>query len=112
MGSHRDWNEEYQQCKSMPMNTISDKVMRARALYKIEQDFKLASKNGAEDHVWVRTANNQWIHQALTCTCSTVFFLVLCSRSRERSAADAMGKNGEDVSWRRKRCRHYNLAET
>ena len=48
VGSHRDWNEEYQQCKSMPMNTISDKVMRARALYKIEQDFKLASKNGAE----------------------------------------------------------------
>ena len=33
MGSDRDWNEEYQQCKSMPMNTISDKVMRARALY-------------------------------------------------------------------------------
>ena len=100
MGSHRDWNEEYQQCKSMPMNTISDKVMRARALYKIEQDFKLASQNGAEAIMsgFVQPINPMDPPSSYVYVFNSIFFSLSVPGAGRDSAADAKEKNGEDVS--------------
>lgn len=47
-GALRDWNEEYQQCKDMPSTTMPDRLNRARSLWKIEQDFIGASKQGVQ----------------------------------------------------------------
>ena len=46
-GALRDWNEEYQQSKELPANTIQERLIRARTLHKNQQDFLDAAKAGA-----------------------------------------------------------------
>jgi len=46
-GQLRDWNEEYQNCKELPNETFPDKLIRDRALYRINIDFVEAATNGA-----------------------------------------------------------------
>jgi protein TIF31 len=43
----RDWNEEYQSCKELPSETIQERIMRDRAIVKINCDFVDAATKGA-----------------------------------------------------------------
>ena len=43
----RDWNEEYQACRNLPRNTGEETMIRARALLRIQLDFKKAATEGA-----------------------------------------------------------------
>ena len=46
-GAIRDWNEEYQCCKELPMKSAQDRIFRARALSKMTYEFKHAAREGA-----------------------------------------------------------------
>lgn len=46
-GQLRDWNEEYQSCKELPNETIQDRIIRDRAIVKINFDFVEAATKGA-----------------------------------------------------------------
>merc|ERR1739848_974872 len=46
-GQLRDWNEELQSAKELPKNTLHQRVLRDRALYKITCDFIAAATRGA-----------------------------------------------------------------
>ena len=43
----RDWNEEYQACRNLPRNTGEETMIRARALLRMQLDFKKAATEGA-----------------------------------------------------------------
>jgi protein TIF31 len=43
----RDWNEEYQTCKELPKETIQERIVRDRALFKVNADFVEAAVKGA-----------------------------------------------------------------
>jgi tetratricopeptide (TPR) repeat protein len=47
-GSLRDWNEEYQSCRSLPCSDMAERVVRARALTKVIVDFVEAATRGAQ----------------------------------------------------------------
>lgn len=46
-GAIRDWNEEYQCCKELPIATPQDRIFRARALSKMMYEFRQAAQEGA-----------------------------------------------------------------
>jgi len=46
-GALRDWNEEYQSCRSLPSATLQERIVRARALTKVVVDFVEAATRGA-----------------------------------------------------------------
>eukprot|EP01112_Ceratiomyxa_fruticulosa_P021253 TRINITY_DN7410_c0_g1_i1.p1 TRINITY_DN7410_c0_g1~~TRINITY_DN7410_c0_g1_i1.p1 ORF type:complete len:1364 (+),score=366.09 TRINITY_DN7410_c0_g1_i1:107-4198(+) len=46
-GPLRDWNEEFQSCKELPNETIQDRLIRDRALSRINADFVDAATKGA-----------------------------------------------------------------
>ena len=46
-GLLRDWNEEYQTCKELPKETIQERIVRDRALFKVNADFVEAAVKGA-----------------------------------------------------------------
>lgn len=47
-GQSRDWNEEYQTCRSLPATTIQERIIRDRAILKVNWDFLEASVRGAK----------------------------------------------------------------
>ncbi|XP_024538093.1 clustered mitochondria protein [Selaginella moellendorffii] len=47
-GLQRDWNEELQSCRDFPRETPQDRLMRDRALYKVNCDFVDAAIKGAK----------------------------------------------------------------
>lgn len=47
MGMQRDWNEELQSCREFPHNTVQERILRDRALYKVSCDFVDAATKGA-----------------------------------------------------------------
>lgn len=46
-GQLRDWNEEYQTFKELPRETIKERILRDRALFKFNCDFVEAAMKGA-----------------------------------------------------------------
>ncbi|PRP89245.1 hypothetical protein PROFUN_02119 [Planoprotostelium fungivorum] len=46
-GQLRDWNEEYQTCREMPRNSMNEKILRDRAIFRVNVDFVAAAKRGA-----------------------------------------------------------------
>ncbi|MCO5608325.1 hypothetical protein L7F22_062531 [Adiantum nelumboides] len=48
IGMQRDWNEELQSCREFPRKTLQDRIMRDRALYKVNCDFADAAMKGAK----------------------------------------------------------------
>eukprot|EP01117_Protostelium_nocturnum_P011592 TRINITY_DN4206_c0_g1_i1.p1 TRINITY_DN4206_c0_g1~~TRINITY_DN4206_c0_g1_i1.p1 ORF type:complete len:1296 (-),score=607.29 TRINITY_DN4206_c0_g1_i1:314-4201(-) len=46
-GQLREWNEEYQICKELPRNTVQERAMRERAIFRTISDFIVAAKRGA-----------------------------------------------------------------
>uniref|UniRef100_A0A7S2D7Q1 Clu domain-containing protein n=1 Tax=Octactis speculum TaxID=3111310 RepID=A0A7S2D7Q1_9STRA len=46
-GALRDWNEEYQCVHELPTRTLSEKLNRAKMVYKVWLDFQEAAMNGA-----------------------------------------------------------------
>jgi len=46
-GIMRDWNEEYQSCKDLPKQTLNDRIMRDRTVYRVYCDFVEAATKGA-----------------------------------------------------------------
>ncbi|KAH7444315.1 hypothetical protein KP509_02G073000 [Ceratopteris richardii] len=48
VGMQRDWNEELQSCREFPRKTLQDRIMRDRALYKVNCDFADAAMKGAK----------------------------------------------------------------
>ncbi|KAJ7545279.1 hypothetical protein O6H91_09G113600 [Diphasiastrum complanatum] len=48
IGMQRDWNEELQSCREFPRGTLQDRIMRDRALYKVNCDFVDAATKGAK----------------------------------------------------------------
>eukprot|EP00592_Proboscia_alata_P007775 CAMPEP_0194358266 /NCGR_PEP_ID=MMETSP0174-20130528/5533_1 /TAXON_ID=216777 /ORGANISM="Proboscia alata, Strain PI-D3" /LENGTH=1732 /DNA_ID=CAMNT_0039128529 /DNA_START=27 /DNA_END=5225 /DNA_ORIENTATION=- len=46
-GAARDWNEELQSAREMPVSTLQERIDRARMVYKVLQDFFDASLRGA-----------------------------------------------------------------
>eukprot|EP00027_Filamoeba_sp_ATCC50430_P001401 CAMPEP_0168547004 /NCGR_PEP_ID=MMETSP0413-20121227/3799_1 /TAXON_ID=136452 /ORGANISM="Filamoeba nolandi, Strain NC-AS-23-1" /LENGTH=1303 /DNA_ID=CAMNT_0008577217 /DNA_START=67 /DNA_END=3978 /DNA_ORIENTATION=+ len=46
-GQLRDWNEEYQSCKELPKETIQERIIRDRAIVKVNCDFVDAATKGA-----------------------------------------------------------------
>ncbi|KAM0941489.1 putative clustered mitochondria protein [Dioscorea sansibarensis] len=47
IGMQRDWNEELQACREFPHQTLHERILRNRALYKVSCDFVDAATNGA-----------------------------------------------------------------
>ncbi|WOL17203.1 clustered mitochondria protein-like [Canna indica] len=47
IGMQRDWNEELQSCREFPHNTLQERILRGRALYKVTCDFVDAAVKGA-----------------------------------------------------------------
>eukprot|EP00898_Chlorokybus_atmophyticus_P003922 jgi/Chlat1/4530/Chrsp29S04454 len=47
-GIARDWNEEYQSIRELPKETLQDRIVRDRALYKVHCDFIEAAEKGAK----------------------------------------------------------------
>ncbi|CAM6110974.1 unnamed protein product [Calypogeia fissa] len=48
IGMQRDWNEELQSCREFPRESLQDRIMRDRALYKVNCDFVDAATKGAK----------------------------------------------------------------
>ncbi|KAL3680571.1 hypothetical protein R1sor_023527 [Riccia sorocarpa] len=48
IGMQRDWNEELQSCREFPRENLQDRIMRDRALYKVNCDFVDAATKGAK----------------------------------------------------------------
>ncbi|KAI5068426.1 hypothetical protein GOP47_0016771 [Adiantum capillus-veneris] len=48
IGMQRDWNEELQSCREFPRKNLQDRIMRDRALYKVNCDFADAAMKGAK----------------------------------------------------------------
>lgn len=48
IGMQRDWNEELQSCREFPRKTLQDRIMRDRALYKVNCDFADSAMKGAK----------------------------------------------------------------
>lgn len=48
VGMQRDWNEELQSCREFPRKSLQDRIMRDRALYKVNCDFVDAAIKGAK----------------------------------------------------------------
>lgn len=46
-GQLRDWNEEYQSCKELPKETVQERIIRDRAIVKVNCDFVDAATKGA-----------------------------------------------------------------
>jgi protein TIF31 len=46
-GQFRDWNEEWQVCRELPRETIQERIIRDRAMYKVHCDFVEAAIDGA-----------------------------------------------------------------
>lgn len=46
-GQTRDWNEELQTTREMPRKTLSERVIRERAIFKVHSDFVAAATRGA-----------------------------------------------------------------
>jgi len=46
-GQLRDWNEEYQNCKELPRETIQERSVRDAAIFKVHSDFLEAATKGA-----------------------------------------------------------------
>lgn len=46
-GNMRDWNEEWQTCKDLPIETVQDRMIRSRAMVKVIADFTEAATQGA-----------------------------------------------------------------
>ncbi|KAH9555476.1 hypothetical protein CY35_08G115300 [Sphagnum magellanicum] len=47
VGMQRDWNEELQSCREFSRESLQDRIMRDRALYKVNCDFVEAATKGA-----------------------------------------------------------------
>ncbi|GBG58709.1 hypothetical protein CBR_g110 [Chara braunii] len=47
-GIQRDWNEELQSCRELPRESLQDRIIRDRALYKVTSDFVEAAVKGAK----------------------------------------------------------------
>ncbi|GLU00239.1 hypothetical protein SLE2022_176190 [Rubroshorea leprosula] len=47
IGMQRDWNEELQSCREFPHTNPQERILRARALYKVTSDFVDAAISGA-----------------------------------------------------------------
>ncbi|XP_020090308.1 clustered mitochondria protein [Ananas comosus] len=47
IGMQRDWNEELQSCREFPHNSLQERILRGRALYKVSCDFVDAAVKGA-----------------------------------------------------------------
>ncbi|TKY68175.1 Clustered mitochondria protein [Spatholobus suberectus] len=47
LGMPREWNEELQTCRELPLTTPQERLMRDRALYKVTSDFVDAAISGA-----------------------------------------------------------------
>ena len=43
----RDWNEEHQSCRELPMENRRDRILRERTMFKISSDFVEAATKGA-----------------------------------------------------------------
>lgn len=48
VGMQRDWNEELQSCREFSRDNLQDRIMRDRALYKVNCDFVEAATKGAK----------------------------------------------------------------
>ncbi|KAG0576037.1 hypothetical protein KC19_5G050100 [Ceratodon purpureus] len=48
VGMQRDWNEELQSCREFSRDNLQDRIMRDRALYKVNCDFVDAATKGAK----------------------------------------------------------------
>ncbi|KAK5858736.1 hypothetical protein PBY51_002854 [Eleginops maclovinus] len=46
-GQSRDWNEELQRCKELPRNSLQERLLRERNLFKTNSDFVAAATRGA-----------------------------------------------------------------
>lgn len=46
-GQTRDWNEELQTTRELPRKTLSERVIRERAIFKVHSDFVAAATRGA-----------------------------------------------------------------
>ena len=99
-GSMRDWNEEYQQCKDMPTTNIGEKVMRARALYKVEQDFTAAARKGAEAIMsgFVQPINPMDQPNSYVYVFNNIFFSLSVPGAGRDSAADVSSDNSTNVA--------------
>jgi len=46
-GQLRDWNDEFQNCKEMPRESLNERIVRDRAVFRLDADFVAAAKKGA-----------------------------------------------------------------
>jgi protein TIF31 len=98
-GAMRDWNEEYQQCKDMPRGTIPERLNRARALCKVEQEFTSASKKGAEAILsgFVLPINPMDPPNSYVYVFNNIFFSLSVPGGGRDSAGDADGASGDSI---------------
>ncbi|GJP43624.1 hypothetical protein CLOM_g3064 [Closterium sp. NIES-68] len=47
-GVLRDWNEELQSCRELPRNSLQDRILRDRALYRVSCEFADSAVRGAK----------------------------------------------------------------
>ncbi|RLN96339.1 hypothetical protein BBJ28_00026158, partial [Nothophytophthora sp. Chile5] len=97
-GVLRDWNEEYQCCRELPVTSLKEELVRARVMYKIVTEFVEAATQGAvaivEGHI--PPINPMDDESAHVYVFNNIFFS-LSIDGKDKAAKDAAG--GEEAAY-------------
>uniref|UniRef100_A0A2P2M9C1 Clustered mitochondria protein-like n=1 Tax=Rhizophora mucronata TaxID=61149 RepID=A0A2P2M9C1_RHIMU len=75
IGMQRDWNEEFQSCREFSHTTPQERILRDRALYKVNSDFVGAAISGAIGVISrcippINPTDPECFHMLVATTCS------------------------------------------